>query len=163
MTYLGNKFGDPNNLGYYATSAALISAYPVGIAGAFALVGATDTFWVWDADTTAWVDSGGTGSSGTVTTVSVVTANGLSGSVANPTTTPAITLTLTCRSETPSGTINGSNATFTITTSKTFVIGIWMNGQFIHPADYSVTGTTITFGTAPDVSYSGLPFTIVYF
>lgn len=32
--------------------------------------------------------------SGTVTTVSVVTANGVSGSVANPTTTPAITLTL---------------------------------------------------------------------
>lgn len=31
---------------------------------------------------------------GTVTTVSVVTANGVSGSVANPTTTPAITLTL---------------------------------------------------------------------
>src|SRR6185369_4048278 len=32
--------------------------------------------------------------SGTVTSVSVVTANGVSGSVANPTTTPAITLTL---------------------------------------------------------------------
>lgn len=32
--------------------------------------------------------------SGTVTTVSVVTANGVSGSVANPTSTPAITLTL---------------------------------------------------------------------
>lgn len=31
---------------------------------------------------------------GTVTTASVVTANGVSGSVANPTTTPAITLTL---------------------------------------------------------------------
>lgn len=31
---------------------------------------------------------------GTVTSVSVVTANGISGSVANPTTTPAITLTL---------------------------------------------------------------------
>lgn len=33
-------------------------------------------------------------SGGTVTSVSVVTANGLSGTVANPTTTPAITLTL---------------------------------------------------------------------
>ena len=37
--------------------------------------------------------SGGSGS-GTVTTVSVVTANGVSGSVANATTTPAITLTI---------------------------------------------------------------------
>lgn len=36
----------------------------------------------------------GGGGSGTVTSVSVVTANGFSGSVANPTTTPAITLTL---------------------------------------------------------------------
>lgn len=35
---------------------------------------------------------GGGNSSGTVTTVSVVTANGFSGTVANPTTTPAITL-----------------------------------------------------------------------
>lgn len=34
------------------------------------------------------------GSSGTVTSVSVTTANGVSGSVANPTTTPAISLTL---------------------------------------------------------------------
>lgn len=37
---------------------------------------------------------GGGGGSGTVTSVSVVTANGVSGSVSNPTTTPAITLTL---------------------------------------------------------------------
>lgn len=36
----------------------------------------------------------GSGGTGTVTTVSVVTANGVSGSVANATTTPAITLTL---------------------------------------------------------------------
>lgn len=38
--------------------------------------------------------SGGGGGSGTVTTVSVTTTNGVSGSVANATTTPAITLTL---------------------------------------------------------------------
>lgn len=36
----------------------------------------------------------GTGGAGSVTTVSVATANGVSGTVANPTTTPAITLTL---------------------------------------------------------------------
>lgn len=39
-------------------------------------------------------DSSGGGGSGTVTSVSVVTANGVSGSVATATTTPAITLTL---------------------------------------------------------------------
>lgn len=37
---------------------------------------------------------GGGGGSGTVTNVSVTTANGISGSVANPTTTPAISLTI---------------------------------------------------------------------
>ena len=47
-------------------------------------------------DTTKQVDItlSQTGGIGTVTSVSVVTANGVSGTVANPTTTPAITLTL---------------------------------------------------------------------
>lgn len=40
--------------------------------------------------TLSWAAAGGTG---TVTTVSVATANGFGGSVANPTTTPAITIT----------------------------------------------------------------------
>ena len=39
-------------------------------------------------------DAGGSGGSGTVTIVSVVTANGISGTVANPTVSPAITLAL---------------------------------------------------------------------
>lgn len=38
------------------------------------------------------VASGGGSGSGTVTSVSVVTANGFSGTVSNPTTTPAITI-----------------------------------------------------------------------
>ncbi len=52
------------------------------------------------------------GSGGTVTTVSVVTANGVSGTVATATTTPAITLTLgaiTPSSVNASGTLGGSN------------------------------------------------------
>lgn len=48
------------------------------------------------------------GGSGTVTTVSVVTANGVSGSVANPTTTPAITLVLGAITPT---TVNGNTVT----------------------------------------------------
>ncbi len=54
----------------------------------------------------------GGGGSGTVTTVSIVSANGVSGSVANPTTTPAITITLgaiTPTSVAASGTVTGSN------------------------------------------------------
>jgi hypothetical protein len=42
---------------------------------------------------TGWEQASGGGGSGTVTTVSVATANGFAGTVANPTSTPAITLT----------------------------------------------------------------------
>lgn len=59
-----------------------------------------------------------TGLGGTVTSVSVVTANGVSGSVANATTTPAITLTLgaiTPTSVAASGTVTGSNLSGTNT------------------------------------------------
>lgn len=48
---------DSHNKGYYATQAALEEAYPTGEAGDWAIVGATDTVWVWDTDTSAWVDT----------------------------------------------------------------------------------------------------------
>jgi hypothetical protein len=51
MTYLANMLGDANNLGYFATPAALNLAYPVGIPGMFAVVGSTDSIWVWDSGT----------------------------------------------------------------------------------------------------------------
>ncbi len=62
---------------------------------------------------------------GTVTNVSVVTANGVSGSVANPTTTPAITLTLgaiTPSSVAASGTVTGSNLSGTNTGNQTITL-----------------------------------------
>jgi len=69
--------------------------------------------------------SGG-GGSGTVTSVSVVTANGVSGSVATATTTPAITLSLgdiTPTSVAASGTVTGSNLSGTNTGDQTSVTG----------------------------------------
>jgi len=63
------------NKGYFASSEALTSAYPAASAGDYAINGATDTVWVWDADagTPAWKDGGG---AGTVTSV-----NGQTGAV----------------------------------------------------------------------------------
>ena len=73
-------------------------------------------------------------SSGTVSTVSVVTANGVSGSVANPTTTPAITLTLGAitpssvngvtisNSNTPTWTIGSASGVPVVTASAPLVI-----------------------------------------
>ena len=49
--------GDSHNKGYYATQAALEEAYPTAEAGDWAIVGATDTVWVWDEDGSAWVDT----------------------------------------------------------------------------------------------------------
>ena len=120
------------------------------------------------------------GGSGTVTTVSVVTANGFAGTVANAGTTPAITLTTTITGvlkgngtaisaatagtdymapsnfvvrETPSGTINGVNTTFTL--ANTPIAGteqIYLNGLLQEPGagnDYTISGATITYLTAP--------------
>lgn len=63
--------------------------------------------------------------SGTVTSVSVTTANGVSGSVATSTTTPAITLTLgaiTPSSVAATGTVSGSNLSGTNTGDQTITL-----------------------------------------
>lgn len=43
--------------GWYATAESLKSAHPTAENGDWAIVGDTDTIWVWDADTAAWVES----------------------------------------------------------------------------------------------------------
>lgn len=71
------------------------------------------------------VEIGG-GGSGTVSSVSVTTANGVSGSVANPTTTPAITLTLgaiTPSSVAATGNVSGTNLSGTNTGDQTNISG----------------------------------------
>lgn len=53
----GGGGGDSHNKGFYATPTALNEAIPTAEAGDFAIVGSTDTVWIWDTDTNAWVDS----------------------------------------------------------------------------------------------------------
>ena len=45
-------------LGWYATPQELQAAHPTGQNGQWAIIGATDTIWTWDGDTSAWVDTG---------------------------------------------------------------------------------------------------------
>lgn len=120
------------------------------------------------------------GGSGTVTTVSVVSANGLAGTVANAGTTPAITLSTTITGllkgngtaisaavagtdylistsfvtrETPTGSVNGVNTTFTL--ANTPVAGseeVYLNGLLQEPGagnDYTIATATITMLAAP--------------
>lgn len=146
-------------------------------AGAFLTLTVTNigtSAGTWDA---AYTSAGGSGS---VTTVSVISANGFAGTVANASTTPAITLTTSITGvlkgngtaisaatagtdymapsdfvvrETPTGTINGSNTTFTL--ANTPLVGteqVFLNGILQEPGagnDYTISGVTITYLTAP--------------
>ena len=49
--------GDINNLWYFADPTALNTAHPTATAGNFAIVGSTDTVWIWDDTTSAWKNS----------------------------------------------------------------------------------------------------------
>jgi hypothetical protein len=78
-----------------------------------------------DGHITAASNGTGGGGPGTVTSVSVTTANGVSGTVANATTTPAITLTLgaiTPSSVAATGTVSGSNLSGTNTGDQTITL-----------------------------------------
>jgi hypothetical protein len=128
----------------------------------------------WDA---AYSSGGG---SGTVTTVSVVSANGFAGTVANAGTTPAITMqtsitgvlkgngtaisaavastdfmapTSFVTRETPTGTVNGVNATFTLAnTPLSNTEEIYLNGLLQEPGagnDYTISTNTITMLNIP--------------
>lgn len=49
---------EANDKGYFATESELTTAYPSGQDGWYAVVGETDTVWVWDSDGSIWKDSG---------------------------------------------------------------------------------------------------------
>ena len=96
-------------------------------------------------------------SNGSVTTVSIVTAHGISGTVVNPTTTPAITLTLgaiTPTSVAASGTISGSNLSGVNTGNQTITLtgDVTGAGTGSFPATLAtVNATTGTFGSGTSI------------
>ena len=73
--------------------------------------GTSGLFLQWTGSGYTWASGGGGGGSGTVTNVSVVSANGFIGSVANSTTTPAITLSTSI-----TGILKGSSGALTAAT-----------------------------------------------
>ena len=109
----------------------------------------TDAVWYWKGTSTngsgnsstsqlgaALIASGAVGNgSGSVTTVSVVSANGLTGTVTNPTTTPAITLTTTVN-----GIVKGNGTALSAATSGT---------------DYSAGTSALTTGIVKSTTTTG--------
>jgi hypothetical protein len=142
----------------------------------FTLINNGTAAGTWDAGYTS--PSG----SGTVTTVSVVSANGFAGSVSNPTSTPAITISTTVTGvlkgngtaisaatagtdfmapsnfvvrETPSGLVNGSNVTYTL--ANTPIAGteqVYLNGILQEPG----AGNDYTISGAT-ITYLAAPLT----
>lgn len=74
----------------------------------------------------------------------------------------SVSFTFSAYTETPSGLINGVNTVYTTINATNFVFGIYLNGEFIHPADYTVNSSGFTMNTPLPASMSGLDFTIVY-
>jgi hypothetical protein len=101
------------------------------------------------------VADGATANTGTVTTLSVVTANGVSGSVANPTTTPAITLTLgaiTPSSVASVGTVTGSNLSGTNTGDQTITLTGNVTGSGTGSFATTIANGAVTLARMADVA-----------
>lgn len=102
------------------------------------------------------------GGTGTVTSVSVVTANGFAGSVADPTTTPAITLSTTLTTPVIAGngtaliaaTTTGSGSTVVLNTAPTFATSI--TGSYLTASEILITDGSKNIVSAPVATYPSL-------
>lgn len=67
------------------------------------------------------------------------------------------------KTEQPSGLINGSNKTYTVSQPIFAVLAFSLNGEVITELpNYTINGNTITFGTALPAAYSGKDFECKY-
>lgn len=108
------------------------------------------------ASTNTWTQETG-GGTGTVTSVSVTTANGVSGSVATATTTPAITLTLGAITPTTVDKVTitapATGSTLTIADGKTFTVSntLTLTGTDSSSLNIQTGGTLSTLAATPGV------------
>jgi hypothetical protein len=134
VTTNANLTGEATSVGNTATltNSAVIGKVITGFTSGAGVVAATDT--ILQAIQKLNGNTAASGS-GTVTSVSVVTANGLAGTVATPATTPAITLTTSV-----TGVIKGNGTALSAATSGT---------------DYSLGTSALTTGIVKSTTTTG--------
>ena len=100
-----------------------------------------------------------TSNGGTVTSVSVTTANGVSGTVTNPTTTPAISLALgaiTPTSVAASGTVTGSNLSNSNTGDQTITLTGDVTGTGTGSFAATIANDSVTYAKIQNISGASL-------
>ena len=100
-----------------------------------------------------------TSNGGTVTSVSVTTANGVSGTVTNPTTTPAISLALgaiTPSSVAASGAVTGSNLSGSNTGDQTITLTGNVTGSGTGSFAATIANDSVTYAKIQNVSGASL-------
>lgn len=161
---VGGSGGDQHNLGYYASESALTTAHPTATDGDWAIVGTTDTIWIWDSDTNTWVDTGNAGielPDQTGNAGKFLKTDGETASWENITITPATAPTLVAKnwsSNTQTITVQG------VTANNTVIVGpIPTDAQDYADAGILCTGqalNSLTF-TCVDVPATDLQVNIV--
>lgn len=140
VLYGGGSGSDPHNLGWYADLAALQAAHATGEDGDFAILGSTDTVWVWDSGTSAWKD--------TDTKGQVESVNNMTGQVVltgADLTTLVTVATATLTQELANDTIYDCGEM----TSITLTLPATMDAKFIAQLNFT-SGATPTSITAPN-------------
>jgi hypothetical protein len=66
------------------------------------------------------------------------------------------------KTETPTGDIDGANTDFVTSSPINAILSYMLNGEVVGSVNYTVSGRTITWGTAPPSVYSGKDHEIIY-
>jgi len=126
LNQLISSVQDPHNKGYYETGITLNTAIPTANDGDFAVVGETNTIWVWSSTDTAFVNSGANGA--------VLSINGRTG---------IITLT---KADV------GLNNVVNLDTSTTSNITDSVDKRFVTDADLIILGNTSGTNTGDETN-----------
>ena len=150
VAMIGGGGKDRHNKGWFATESALTTAYPTAEDGDFAIVGETDTVWVWDSDNSTWID---TDTKGQVTSVNNQTGD--------------VTVQATLVNQQNIKSVNGNSllgsGNLELSTSLAYPVAWTTNSTTKAFCDAVAADTTATVGKTylGEVTFSDLPASMV--